>query len=438
MGNRKENMLMQEFIQSSLDYIEQNLKTDITADELAQMAGYSVGHYYRLFSQTTNSSIAGYILKRRLDHALIEISSGRKAIDVVLEYGFDTYAGFYKAFVKIYGCSPTKYLQIYYKSEVLFMQNKSEKELRNVLMNWDISADLTIKEISQSEWKIWQIGDEYYLKTNERSKMIKNIKIAKALYREGLTSEFLPIQTKSGEDYLDGEHIFLLTRKIGEPLNNRPLSDDEVGHLEHNKEREKNSYQLGQGIARLHNALKSVQDEIKPDEMNLYQQGLNAIQKIKQYAQKYNLDIKDDFYADYIETFGKLYDKLPKQLIHGNPTGDSAIYDENGEIVCFKGFEIYNISHIRLFDIVYSAGEINTKPDIDLYLNILKGIIKGYDSINPLIKEEIESVYYVLCSIGMNMIVYCDEILDVTKRNVKALVFLANNKEKFIDISLTL
>ena len=29
---------MQKFIKSSLDYIEQNLKADITADELAKMA----------------------------------------------------------------------------------------------------------------------------------------------------------------------------------------------------------------------------------------------------------------------------------------------------------------------------------------------------------------------------------------------------------------
>ena len=42
---------MQKFIQSSLDYIEQNLKTEITAEELAEIAGYSAGHYYRLFSQ---------------------------------------------------------------------------------------------------------------------------------------------------------------------------------------------------------------------------------------------------------------------------------------------------------------------------------------------------------------------------------------------------
>jgi transcriptional regulator GlxA family with amidase domain len=75
---------MQDFIKTSLDYIEQNLKTDITADELAEMANYSAGHFNRLFVHAMDSTIASYILKRRLDHALAEIATGRKAIGAVL------------------------------------------------------------------------------------------------------------------------------------------------------------------------------------------------------------------------------------------------------------------------------------------------------------------------------------------------------------------
>ena len=36
-------------IQRSLDYIENNLQTEITAMELAEQAGFSLFHYYRLF-----------------------------------------------------------------------------------------------------------------------------------------------------------------------------------------------------------------------------------------------------------------------------------------------------------------------------------------------------------------------------------------------------
>jgi len=429
---------MQIYLKSSLDFIEQNLKSEITADELADMANYSVGHYCRLFAQAMDSTVASYILKRRLDHALAEISSGRKAIDVVLEYGFDTYAGFYKAFVKMYGCSPKKYLNICKKTEVFIMQ--SVKDLQVILANWDIPQGLKIEDASSRNWKTgevawqaWKIGDDYYLKTNERSIMIKNIRIAKALEKEGLTSEFLPIPTKTGSDYLDGAQIFLLTKKVGEPLITSPKSDDELANMAFNNDRMKNAYKLGQAIARLHRALKSVQDDVKPYEANKYKQGLDSIPKVKAYSIKHNIEIDDAFFDDYAKTFGELYDKLPKQLVHGNPTGDTVVY-KNGEVVGIKGYEIYNVSHVRLFDIIWCAGEINTQP-IASYLKMFKEILKGYDSINPLTDEEKQSVYYMQCAASLHCIAHVDDdTFDVLTRNLKALVFLANNKEMFLNL----
>ena len=88
---------------------------------------------------------------------------------MVLEYSFDTYAGFYKAFVKLYGCSPKKYADIYKKTEVLIVQ--SEKDIQTILGNWDIPEGLKIEDISMKDWKTgkttwetWQSGDDYYLK----------------------------------------------------------------------------------------------------------------------------------------------------------------------------------------------------------------------------------------------------------------------------------
>ena len=116
---------MQDYIKPSLDYIEQNLKTDITEEELALMTGYSTRHYRRVFIQTTGSSVAKYISEKRINHAVAEISSGRKVIDVLYEYGFDSYSGFYKAFVKMHGCSPKKYL--------IMHNNLTPKELEEVI-----------------------------------------------------------------------------------------------------------------------------------------------------------------------------------------------------------------------------------------------------------------------------------------------------------------
>jgi len=431
---------MQDYLQSSLDYIERNLKTEISINELAEMASYSAGHFCRLFAQTMDSTVANYILKRRLDHALSEIVSGRKAIGVILEYGFDTYAGFYKAFVRMYGCSPTKYVSISKLNQQEAQCMHDPIEIKAILGNWDISSDLGIEDVThiewdtkqKSEWKTWQIGDDYLLKTNERSKMIRNIQIAKALYKHGLSSEFAPIQTKQGDDYLDGEPIYLLTRKTGGPMNHRPLTDDEIGRLEHNELRDQHAYRLGQAIAKLHQALKSVQEDVKPYEGNLYEQGKNAIPTVK----KHDLGISDGFFDDYTENFSRLHEKLPRQLVHGNLCGDAAVY-KDGVIVAFKGFEIYNLSFPRLYDITWGAGEINARPLIDEYIKTLTEMLKGYDSVNPLTAEEKGSVYYVLCATylkGYGYFTETAETADLHARSDRALVFLANNKEKFVSL----
>jgi len=99
-------------IASGLSYIEDNVRAEITAEELAAAAGYSAWHYARMFARVTGLPVAEYITKRRVELALGEMADGRRAEEAALEYGFDTYAGFYKAVVRIYGCSPRRYLYI--------------------------------------------------------------------------------------------------------------------------------------------------------------------------------------------------------------------------------------------------------------------------------------------------------------------------------------
>jgi len=248
-----------------------------------------------------------------------------------------------------------------------------------------------------------------------------------------LASEFLPIPTKAGGDYVDGAQIFLLTKKVGEPLITEPLANQEIAALDYHDKRAKSPYKLGQAIAKLHRALKTVQDEVKPYEGNKYRSGLDAIPKVKEYLRKQGITINDTFFDDYTQTFGALHEKMPKQLIHGNPTGDTVVY-ENGNIVGIRGYEVYNLSLVRLFDLIWCAGEINTRS-FDDYLPMLKEILHGYDSLNPLTAEEKQAVYYMLCASAMDCIAYIDDdTLDVLKRNLNALVFLADNKSAFSNL----
>lgn len=96
-------------IQASIDHIEEHLKDDLTAEELAKIAGFSPYHYSRVFHAYVGKTIMEYVRYRRLASAVAELAQGKRIIDVALEYGFETHRGFGKAFRKIYGCSPEKY-----------------------------------------------------------------------------------------------------------------------------------------------------------------------------------------------------------------------------------------------------------------------------------------------------------------------------------------
>ncbi len=97
-----------EDIQRAVDFIEENLLSDISYKDAAQhlfMSGY---HFHRLFSLTAGISASEYIRKRRLSLAGQElVSSGTKIIDLALKYGYETPESFSKAFAVFHGCSPT-------------------------------------------------------------------------------------------------------------------------------------------------------------------------------------------------------------------------------------------------------------------------------------------------------------------------------------------
>lgn len=98
-------------IQKTIDYIEDNIKADLSIKELAEMEGFSQVYYAKIFPKELGMTISQYILHRKMLNAIYDIHRGGKIIDVALEYGFETHAGFYKAFLREFGETPTQYLK---------------------------------------------------------------------------------------------------------------------------------------------------------------------------------------------------------------------------------------------------------------------------------------------------------------------------------------
>lgn len=94
-------------VQSILDDIDNRIAENIRADELARAANYSLYHFCRLFMTLTGTPVMNYVTRRKLEYALYDLSQGRRIIDVAMDYGFETHAGFTKAFKKCFGYPPS-------------------------------------------------------------------------------------------------------------------------------------------------------------------------------------------------------------------------------------------------------------------------------------------------------------------------------------------
>ena len=91
------------------EYIAAHLGEPVTALQLADMAGYSLYHFCRVFKAFYGVSTGEYIRRLKLRHAAADLAQGAAVLDTALKYGYDTHAGFTKAFQKEFGVAPKVY-----------------------------------------------------------------------------------------------------------------------------------------------------------------------------------------------------------------------------------------------------------------------------------------------------------------------------------------
>ena len=223
-------------IQETINYIEANLKTELTAQELADRAGFSLYHFYRLFQLATGMTLTHYITRRRLLNALYDINQGKKIIESALEYGFDTHAGFYKAFRREFRCAPSAFMKAHkvrkpYKPN-LFQEEYimlTHKRIRRVLKNWGLEnetiTDIYYENTGEQNSNTYYVGAHLVIKfTTNPGVLNKHISLSKALANAGLSAA-VPVPTADGREYVEDNGIlcFLSRRLNGAPINAEDL-----------------------------------------------------------------------------------------------------------------------------------------------------------------------------------------------------------------------
>ncbi|KUO77312.1 MAG: hypothetical protein APF77_19420 [Clostridia bacterium BRH_c25] len=98
------------FVKTMLDYIENRVAEEISADEIAGTAGFSLPYFRAVFRDATGQTLARYITHRRLCHAASElIRTKRPVSDIAMTYYFGSHDVFIRAFKRAFGMTPTEF-----------------------------------------------------------------------------------------------------------------------------------------------------------------------------------------------------------------------------------------------------------------------------------------------------------------------------------------
>ena len=100
-------------IEDVMRYIREHIGEPLDRETLADVAGFSVPHFHRVFRAHVGESAISYIRRIRLERAGRKLRMGAVDItEVALAAGYDSHAAFSKAFKQHFGLSPSEFRQL--------------------------------------------------------------------------------------------------------------------------------------------------------------------------------------------------------------------------------------------------------------------------------------------------------------------------------------
>lgn len=425
---------IRDIIQQSLDTIEANLRSSITAKDLADAAGFSLSHFYHVFEAVVGISVGRYIAYRRLLHAAWDIHHGKDATAAALEYGFDTHAGFYKAFRKEFGCGPTQYLRTQPAARPARINLKEEprmtdiKTITSALATWNM-ADEPVTHIYYANTgyrsdRTFAVGQQHYIKVSDQpGELARQAQLHHALMDQHLAAPILP--TPAGEDilHLNDLDFMLMQRVQGHAVPAMSLLDAP-----------ESACALGAGLARLHKALQAC------DPLLCYTEDYTAT--LRYWAiptAKPHLTSPTDWLDAFQQRMEATFPALPTQIIHRDPNPDNVLMD-NGQVVGFLDFDLTRILP-RIFDLCYAATGIlcdtfpRATPEQRLrFFDVAKAIWQGYDAVEPLSDAEKAALPDMVLAIQLTCVAAfagSDKLAQQFEVNQEMLNFILQHFDRF-------
>ena len=95
-------------VRAAVTFINQNIEKKILISDIAAACNVSASSLSHIFAKEMHISVHKFIVKKRLINAYHKIANGQNATLVALECGFPDYSGFYKQYIRVFGCPPSK------------------------------------------------------------------------------------------------------------------------------------------------------------------------------------------------------------------------------------------------------------------------------------------------------------------------------------------
>ena len=94
-----------------LEYVEKNLDSDLSLEQLSERAHYSSFHFHRIFSAVIGETLNAFINRKRIERiaSILLTGTNENLNQLAYRYGFNSDNSFSRAFKKYYGINPTDF-----------------------------------------------------------------------------------------------------------------------------------------------------------------------------------------------------------------------------------------------------------------------------------------------------------------------------------------